>query len=148
MRQDRKAAAIPGDLSSPEEERGVVPGRARNYKIRIDDRHVIRISDLDVQRLEDVECYLAELEDVIASIRQRYGHVRVLADLRRSPVRTQESAERLRLGNMALYRAGDRVALLVESSLLKIQLRRNLIAEYQNIFTSPEAAEMWLTAFD
>jgi hypothetical protein len=29
-----------------------------------------------------------------------------------------------------------------------MQLRRNLVEEYQNIFMSRDAAETWLTAFD
>jgi hypothetical protein len=51
----------------------------------------------------------------------------------------------MRAGNLRLYRAGDRIALIVESSLLKMQLRRTLV-EFQNIFVSPNAAETWVTA--
>lgn len=121
------------------------PGR---YEIVRDDRlKILRISQVTVQTVPEVDHYLAVLGEVVRDVRLRFGRVRVLADLRNSPVRTQEAAERMRLGNLALYRSGDRVALIVESSLLKMQLRRTLI-EYQNIFLSPNAAETWLTAMD
>lgn len=115
--------------------------------VRDDGRKILRINRVGVQQLADVDRYLAVLGDIVRDARLRFGRVRVLADLRNSPIRTQEAAERLRMGNLALYRTGDRVALIVESSLLKMQLRRTLV-EYQNIFLSPHAAETWLTALD
>ena len=118
------------------------------YEIIRDDRlKILRINRVGVQQLADVDRYLAVLGDIVRDARLRFGRVRVLADLRNAPIRTQEAAERMRMGNLALYRTGDRVALIVESSLLKMQLRRTLV-EYQNIFLSPNAAETWLTALD
>lgn len=126
----------------------VVASEPGLYEIVRDDRvKILRINSVAVQQLADVDRYLATLGDVVRDARLRFGKVRVLADLRNSPVRTQEAAERMRTGNLALYRDGDRVALIVESSLLKMQLRRTLV-EYQNIFLSPSAAETWLTALD
>ena len=126
----------------------VVASEPGLYEIIRDDRlKILRIDRVAVQQVADVDRYLAVLGDVVRDARLRFNRVRVLADLRNSPIRTQEAAERLRLGNLALYRTGDRVALIVESSLLKMQLRRTLV-EYQNIFLSPNAAETWLTALD
>lgn len=126
----------------------VVASEPGLYEIVRDDRvRILRINSVAVQQLADVDRYLAILGDVVRDARLRFGKVRVLADLRNSPIRTQEAAERMRTGNLALYRDGDRVALIVESSLLKMQLRRTLV-EYQNIFLSPSAAETWLTALD
>ena len=126
----------------------VVASEPGLYEIVRDDRiKIVRINRVAVQQLADVDRYLAVLGDVVRDARTRFGRVRILADLRNSPIRTQEAAERMRLGNLALYREGDRVALIVESSLLKMQLRRTLV-EYQNIFLSPNAAETWLTALD
>lgn len=126
----------------------VVASEPGLYEIVRDDRvRILRINSVAVQQLADVDRYLAILGDVVRDARLRFGKVRILADLRNSPIRTQEAAERMRTGNLALYRDGDRVALIVESSLLKMQLRRTLV-EYQNIFLSPSAAETWLTALD
>lgn len=120
-----------------------VPGQ---YEIVRDDRlGLIRIRCTGLRLGEEVDRYLAVLEPIVTDMRASYGRVRVLADLRNAPIRTQEAADRMRAGNLRLYRVGDRIALIVESSLLKMQLRRTLV-EYQNIFVSPNAAETWVTA--
>ncbi len=134
-------SAVDGDCQVVASEPGL-------YEIIRDDQlKILRINRVAVQQLSDVDRYLAVLGDAVRDARLRFGRVRVLADLRNSPIRTQEAAERMRVGNLALYRDGDRVALIVESSLLKMQLRRTLV-EYQNIFLSPHAAETWLNALD
>lgn len=120
-----------------------IPGQ---YEVvRDDQRGVIRICCTGLRLGEEVDRYLAILEPIIADMRACHVRVRVLADLRNAPIRTQEAADKMRAGNLRLYRAGDRIALIVESSLLKMQLRRTLV-EYQNIFVSPNAAETWVTA--
>ncbi len=117
------------------------------FCIRLDDAAgIVRVSRLALQQPSDVDRYADVLSSVLRTARQRFGKARVLADLRQSPVRTQTTAERLRQCNESLYRPGERVALLVETSLLKMQLRRNLIPEYQNIFMSENAAVTWLLA--
>jgi hypothetical protein len=138
----------PAASSAADTECVVVASEPGLYEIVRDDRvRIVRVNSVAVQQLADVDRYLTILGDVVRDARLRFGKVRVLADLRNSPIRTQEAAERMRTGNLALYRDGDRVALIVESSLLKMQLRRTLV-EYQNIFLSPSAAETWLTALD
>lgn len=138
----------PVSPSAADAECQVVASEPGLYEIVRDDQlKILRINRVAVQQVADVDRYLAVLGDIVRDARLRFGRVRVLADLRNAPVRTQEAAERLRVGNLALYRPGDRVALIVESSLLKMQLRRTLV-EYQNIFLSPHAAETWLTALD
>jgi hypothetical protein len=134
-------SALDGDCQVVASEPGL-------YEIVRDDRlKILRVNRVAVQQLADVDRYLAVVGGIVRDARLRFGQVRVLADLRNSPIRTQEAAERMRVGNLGLYRVGDRVALIVESSLLKMQLRRTLV-EYQNIFMSPSAAETWLTALD
>ena len=122
-----------------------VPGQ---YEIARNERSgILRIGKVGMQHAEQVDRYLDVLERIVTETRARFGRIRVLADLRHAPVRTQEAADRMRAGNLRLYRAGDRIALIVESSLLKMQVRRTLV-EYQNIVLSPNAAETWLTAGD
>lgn len=124
----------------------VVAAMPGQYEIVRDDRlAVIRTRCVGLKLGEEVDRYLAVLEPIVADMRACHGRVRVLADLRNAPIRTQEAADKMRAGNLRLYRAGDRIALIVESSLLKMQLRRTLIAS-QNIFVSPNAAETWVTA--
>lgn len=136
-------------VSGGPQDHAVIASAPGLFEILRDDRlDILRVNGLRVQRAEDVDRYLAALGDAARELRARRGRVLVFADLRHSPVRTQEAAERMRSGNLKLYRPGDRVAMLVESSLLKMQLRRHLIEEYQNIFLSENAALTWLTARD
>ena len=114
------------------------------YSIAIDPVGIVRISRLTVLTAEQVDDYLETLTELLHLVRQRFQRVCVFADLRGSPVRAQKAAEQLRIGNNELYRKGDRVALLVESSLLKLQLQRNIVPEYQALFTVAEDAEAWL----
>ncbi|WP_066658609.1 hypothetical protein [Sphingomonas sp. CCH9-E2] len=124
----------------------VVASTPGQYEIVRDDHlGIIRIRCIGLRLGDEVDRYLAVLGPIVADMRACHGRVRVLADLRNAPIRTQEAADKMRAGNLRLYRTGDRIALIVESSLLKMQLRRTLV-EFQNIFVSPNAAETWVTA--
>lgn len=116
----------------------------RLYSITTDLAGIVRIDRLTVLTEEQVDDYLRALSDVLESVRRKFGRVRLFADLRNSPVRAQAAAEKLRIGNQELYRPGDKVALLIASSLLKMQLQRNIVPEYQALFTTVEEAEAWL----
>jgi len=117
------------------------------FRVGIDTVHgVVRSEKLTVQTADDVDRYIDALTLILTGARQRFGHALVLADLRDAPIRSQLAAERLRQHNLKLYHPGERVALLVSSSLLKMQLRRNLVPEYQEIFMSERAAILWLQA--
>ncbi|MDR6850579.1 hypothetical protein J2Y54_000072 [Sphingomonas sp. BE123] len=137
---------IPVTMRAGEAHGRVVASVADQYEVIRDDRlGLLRIRCVGLRLGDEVDRYLAVLDPIVADMRACFGRVRVLADLRNAPIRTQDAADRMRAGNLRLYRAGDRVALIVESSLLKMQLRRTLVA-YQNIFVSPNAAETWATA--
>jgi hypothetical protein len=45
----------------------------------------------------------------------------------------------------SLYRAGDRAAVVVGTSLNKLQMRRILDAEHHQFFSAIEDAEAWLS---
>lgn len=119
----------------------------RQFRIGIDPVHgIVRSEKLALQTVEDIDRYVAALTLVMTGARQRYARALLLADLRDAPIRSQIAAERLRQHNLKLYQPGERAALLVTSSLFKLQLRRNLVPEYQEIFMSENAAIMWLQA--
>ncbi|MES2754527.1 MAG: hypothetical protein V4659_07675 [Pseudomonadota bacterium] len=117
------------------------------FHIELDsDQSIVRTANVTVQTVADVDRYIVALSQMLDRARRNFGRALVLADLRAAPVRSQDVAERLHAHNLTLYRPGERVALLVESSLLKLQLRRNLVADLQNIFMSENAAITWLRA--
>lgn len=118
-----------------------------HFEISLDDTMgIVRTGALTFQSAAEVDHYVGVLAKFLETARHRYGRALVLADLCEAPVRSQEAVDRLRSYNQSLYRKHERVALLVESSLLKLQLRRNLVPDLQNIFMSRNAAETWLQA--
>lgn len=115
------------------------------YDIAYDrDVGIVRILGLQSNRPEDLDSYLALLIDVYRRCRSDHKILRAVVDLRGAPVRTQAIAERLQRSGKELYRTGDRVALVVGSSLFKMQLRRIIVPEIQEIFLDTDEAEAWL----
>ena len=102
----------------------------------------IRISGLWTPEM--VEHYR---QDALAA-RHGHGRLKFLVDCRDSLIAPQDSAERM----MTLSDSrvpGDRTAVLVASSLAKLQARRVLQGWPEtDIFMSENAARMWLDARD
>jgi hypothetical protein len=129
-------------------ERGVDWSRHPLWDIRFDaDTGVIRVSCHGLWMPADADHHIDELQRIVEHVRP-LGPARVMADLRDTVVRPMDTAQRLRERNRALYRDGERLALVVGSSLLKMQTRRNLLGSWQEIFLSENAAETWLRAHD
>jgi hypothetical protein len=95
-----------------------------------------------------VDDHFDQLEICLVDVRRRLGRAKVLVDLRKSPVQAPDVADRIRIRAQQLYGAGDRVAVVVETSLLKMQLRRATDGQKIQNFISIAAAEMWLAAYD
>lgn len=68
---------------------------------------------------------------------------RVIADLRRAQTQSQEVASFVQREIAGLYRADDRVALVLRSGLLKTQIRRILANDVSRYFDDTEEAERW-----
>jgi hypothetical protein len=73
--------------------------------------------------------------------------IRVLIDAVNLLPHSREGQERVQRATKAIYRPGDRVALQVSSSLVKMQMRRAYTqGDTLNFFLSNDAALMWLDA--
>ena len=72
------------------------------------------------------------------------GWAKALIDRRGAPVMTPEMIHRMRDGIAENYQASDRLALVLDSSPLKLQARRNYALENFEAFLSYEAALAWL----
>lgn len=70
----------------------------------------------------------------------------IVVDLRDADAQSQEVAETIRSAVDGLYKPGDRIAMVVESSVTKIQMRRVLQPEYHEYFLSLNAAQHWAFA--
>ncbi len=71
----------------------------------------------------------------------------MLVDLRKSPVQSVETAGRIKAATSRIYKPGDRIAIVVQSSLVKTQMRQVVDVTTVELFISIDAAEMWLLAY-
>lgn len=85
--------------------------------------------------------------------RDLWGVVRMLIDARESPVQSPEVMKALVGLNQSLIEVpGDRIAVIVATSLVKMQAHRVMSDEFERgsdvggLFLSPNAAETWLCA--
>lgn len=79
---------------------------------------------------------------------QRSGmRVRVLADLRKTQAQSHDVADFLRNRLEGIYHAEDRIAMIVASPLVKMQMRRMLDSVIREFFLSVGEAEQWLASF-
>lgn len=91
-----------------------------------------------------MEAHFVKFHALIGRIRDRGGMVRALIDLLDVGVQRQDVGNALTRGTRNCYRTGDRVAVIVPSSLAKMQMRRLLNSPFHNYFVSENAARIWL----
>ncbi len=107
---------------------------------------IIRITGIGAWTVDYVDVHFAELAVLIDRVREQNGEVLALVDLSRAPVQSDEVAERINRATAQLYGARDRIALIVQSFLLKTQMKRAAWKSNTAIFVSANAAETWLCA--
>lgn len=93
--------------------------------------------------------YEGRLLRAAAQARADFGRLRLIIDSRQVGPLPKASVERLmELEEKLVTRDDDRIAVLVESSLAKVQLARFSKHKQINRFVSPAAADTWLSAHD
>ncbi len=95
---------------------------------------------------EEIADRLGVVKAAILAQRARFGRARVLIDLLKAPIQSQETAARINAGTAKIYRAGDKVALLCTGGLLKLQAKRTTSFAETQIFSSIDEAKNWLLA--
>lgn len=124
--------------------------RARNgFTIRQEAAGTITVtSAADLWSPEDIDRHFDRLATVIDEQRRAGQQVRVLVDLRAAPPQPTETLARIGTRTVTTYRPGDRVAIVVTSSLAKMQMRDIMRSGDNALFLSADAARLWLHAFD
>lgn len=108
---------------------------------------VIRATASGFWSVAQVDAHFAMLALSVRAIQQRGLAVSVIVDLRTAaPAQSQEVSVRLKAGITGIYHTGDRVALVLATSLAKMQMRRIVESEFHDFFLSPVAAERWALA--
>jgi hypothetical protein len=112
------------------------------------DTGLIRVVGVGVWTAAACDRHFAEVERMVLAARRAPRPVRLLVDLRRSGEQDERTTERIGHWTRQIYTAEDRVAMLVESTLLKAQMRRRLDGGRHAMFVSEAAARLWLFAYD
>lgn len=108
---------------------------------------LIRVIGQGQWTTSQVDLHFAALSGLIAERRRSGGAVLVLVDLRDSLVQQPEIVEQIGRAVTRIYDSSDRVAVVVASSLLKLQLKRVANVASIEFFVSMNAARTWLTAY-
>ena len=95
---------------------------------------------------QECSLHFSSLAGTLARYRFREAQVRVLVDLRAGDEQRTETRDRTEQWLQRICRPGDRLALLVRSSLHKAQLRPLPIDARREIFASEAAACDWVLA--
>lgn len=93
------------------------------------------------------DAHFMRLQFALVQLRHAKGVARVLVDLSEAMVQPADTAARVKYWTGKLYREGDRVAMVVASSLLKIQMRHAVAITAFEVFISDRAARLWLSAY-
>jgi hypothetical protein len=96
----------------------------------------------------EVDRYAREAGPAFEAAREKEGFLRLFIDLRSTHVLSQALMDPLAKAGMQYSRADDRVALVVASTLLKLQMRRMLGEAPVPIFLSADEGEAWLRGSD
>lgn len=110
-----------------------------------DDRGVIRVWGWGSWTPAYVDEHFASLGRYVAETRAAGLPVRVLVNLQKAGHQSPEAIGRIRAGADAIYQPGDRIAMVLESSLIKTQMSQVLDRTKMSFFISETAAALWLT---
>ncbi|MDO7844315.1 hypothetical protein [Sphingomonas immobilis] len=92
--------------------------------------------------------FFAEWKRAVQDVHSAGLAVTALVDLSDSTAQSPEVVEIIINTTRGLYRPGDAIAMMVPTSIAKIQMRRALDPEYHEFFVSRFAAESWLRERD
>jgi hypothetical protein len=110
-----------------------------------DDRGVIRVWGWGSWTPAYTDEHFTALARYAAETRAAGLPVRVLVNLQKAGHQLPETIARIRAGVEAIYQPGDRIALVLESSLIKTQMSQVLDRAKMSFFISETAAALWLT---
>jgi hypothetical protein len=90
------------------------------------------------------EAFFDDWTAVVRRIHLGGRSVSALVDLAAGAIQKAEVADIIGTATAGLYMDGDAIAMLVPTSLAKMQMRRLLDARFHDFFLSRSAAETWL----
>jgi hypothetical protein len=123
------------------------PGEALPlYQIWMDGP-VVRINAGGIWDAEAADAYSSDIARVVEEARRTRPLLRAIVDRSAGPTFLEGVPERLLATYKQILRAGDRIAMIVDSSLIKGHIRRVADREETQSFLSLSAARTWLLAY-
>lgn len=116
------------------------------FKVARDAKGIIRCSQNGFWTVKDVENYIAELTPFYLQGRKSGVGVKQVSDMRGFLVQGQDVGNKFLEFDIGFRKDGDRLAMIVDSSLVRIQLRRRIARAGLEIFVSEGEAEAWIHA--
>lgn len=108
---------------------------------------MIRVLASGFWSLVEATTFRDELAESIRDARRRCGFVRILIDASASSIQMQNVSEAFRpLQEAAIHSRNDCIAIVVGSTLVKLQARRILTSDQAGVFLTMPDAESWLLA--
>jgi hypothetical protein len=107
---------------------------------------IARVHAVGFWSLSETHQFVLVLSKLMVRLRHAYGSARILSDISGMPVQSDDVARCLGEANARLFEASDRLAVIVDSYLVRGQWRRQFSRDNSQAFLSPSAAEIWLRA--
>ena len=115
------------------------------FVLWIDEHHITHVQTRMQWTPEIADRYWTAFEPYLHESRARLGgSAKVLVDRRGAPAMPVGMIHRMRDGIAQYYRPGDRLAMVVDSSPLKSQIRQTYMLDNLEAFLSHDAALAWL----
>jgi len=95
--------------------------------------------------LVEAQQHFRDLSSLLVAERRTVRGLRLLIDLRKAAPHSSEVAKHIEQVLPVLYREGDRVAVLVRNTPIKVETKTSHDSLYADVFLSKEAAEAYLS---
>ena len=106
---------------------------------------ILRVEVSGFFDVPSLEVHFSQLRVIVRRLRLQSRPIRTLVDAVDMLPHAPEAQKYVESQNAAIYRAGDKLAVLVSSSLLKMQMRRAFTDKaLMEFFISERAALLWL----
>jgi hypothetical protein len=108
---------------------------------------LVRAQAAGAWSVDETHRYLSGLSAFVRQSRLICGTARILLDRRGVCVQSPAVADLLAKANGSIFKADDKIAFVVDSSIVKTSLRLRMPHPGSKAFLSIQAAETWLSAF-
>lgn len=115
-----------------------------SFSLTIDHRHIVRVRVHGGLSPAIMDRFWPAFAPAIAESRRGRGHGKVMVDRRGAPTPTPDTVAMVRAGMAIHYAPDDRLAIVVDSTPLKAQIRQQYALKHREAFLSRDAALAWL----